>query len=179
MKQFEKKNEIIMLRPYKAIDGAIIAGWVKDEKTLRMWSSDRFGDYPVTAEDINYKYLECNGDCAEPDNFYPLTAVCDGKPVGHLILRYTAPDTIRFGFVIVDDSLRGKGYGKKMLLLAKEYAFLMLGAKRLTLGVFDNNPGAYYCYKAAGFKEIEEAERFSLELFGETWTVIEMEITVE
>lgn len=26
-------------------------------------------------------------------------------------------------------------------------------AKKLGLGVFENNPGAYYCDKAVGFKE--------------------------
>ena len=164
------------LRPYKAIDGNTIAGWIRDERTLRMWSSDRFGDYPVTAEDINYKYLECNGDCAEPDNFYPVMAIKDGKPVGHLILRYTDSETIRFGFVIVDDSLRGKGYGKEMLKLAIDYTFNILGAKRITLGVFDNNPGAYCCYKAAGFEEIENDKGFTIEMLGEKWKIIEMEI---
>lgn len=165
----------MMLRPYKAMDGKVVASWIKDERTLRLWSSDRFGDYPVTAEDINYKYLECNGDCEEEDNFYPVTAVCDGQVVGHMILRFTDSETIRFGFVIVDDSLRGKGYGKKMLKLAKEYAFNILGAKRITLGVFDNNPGAYYCYKAVGFKEIPMDRDIIFNVFGEEWKIVEMD----
>ena len=92
----------MMLRPYKAMDGKVVASWIKDERALRLWSSDRFGDYPVTAEDINYKYFECNGDCEEEDNFYPVTAVWDGQVVGHMILRFTDSETIRFGFVIVD-----------------------------------------------------------------------------
>ena len=174
----EKKlmTESIKLRPYKAIDANVIAGWIKDERALRMWSSDRFGEYPITAKDINYKYLECNGDCIEPDNFYPLVATENGKPTGHLIMRYTDEDTIRFGFVIVDDSIRNQGYGKRMLKLAIEYAFSILGAKRITLGVFDNNPGAYYCYKAVGFEEIETGKDISFEMFGETWKIIEMDM---
>ena len=62
-----------------------------------------------------------------------------------------------------------------MLLLARKYAFEILGAKRLTLGVFDNNPGAYYCYKAAGFKEM--GKEITMEILGEQWKDIEMEIT--
>ena len=166
----------MILRPYKPMDAGIIAGWVTDERMFRMWSSDRFGAYPVTAEDINYKYMECNGDCVEPDNFYPVTAVCDGKTVGHLILRYTGEGTIRFGFVIVDNNLRGQGYGRKMLELAKDYAFNILGAKRITLGVFDNNPGAYYCYKAAGFREFDMDREIIMEFFGEKWKDIELEV---
>lgn len=164
------------LRPYKSCDAEKIAGWIKNEEALRKWSSDRFGEYPITAEDINFKYIDNNGDCEEPDNFYPLTAVEDGEVVGSLILRYTdeKQSVLRIGFVIIDDSQRGKGYGKKMLQLAMKYAFDILKAEKLTLGVFDNNPSAYYCYKAAGFKETEE-EGFSIEMFGETWKCIEME----
>ena len=165
------------LRPYKSCDAEKIAGWIKDEEALRKWSSDRFGEYPVTAQDINFKYIENNGDCEQPDNFYPLTAVVDGEVVGSLILRYIDEKqaVLRVGFVIVDDSIRGKGYGKQMLQLAIKYAFDILGAEKMTLGVFDNNPSAYYCYKAAGFKEIDE-EGCSVEMLGEIWKCIEMEL---
>lgn len=164
----------MMLRPYKPMDAEAIASWIKDERTLRMWSSDRFGDYPVTAEDINYKYIDCNGDCEEQDNFYPLTAVMNGKAVGSMILRWTTPGTIRFGFVIVDDTLRGKGIGKKMVLLAEKYAFDILGAERITMGAFENNPGALYCYKAAGFQEM--GKEIMIDILGEQWKDIELEM---
>lgn len=72
----------LKLRPYKPKDAEVIVSWIKDERDLRKWSSDRYGAYPITAEDINYKYLECNGDCEEADNFYPMTAVDANGPVG-------------------------------------------------------------------------------------------------
>ena len=81
---------------------------------------------------------------------------------------------VRLGFIIVDDTKRGKGYGKKMVQLATKYAFEFLGAKKVTLGVFDNNPSAYHCYKAAGFQE--NGEIFNIPLLGETWKVIELEM---
>ena len=34
------------------------------------------------------------------------------------------------------------------------YAFDIYGAKKVSLGVFENNESAYYCYKAAGFKDV-------------------------
>lgn len=166
----------LRLRPYKPCDAECIVSWIKDEDDLRKWSSDRFGDYPITSEDINNKYIGNNGDCIESDNFYPLTAFDESGVVGHLILRYTDEEkkVIRFGFVIVDDSKRGKGYGKQMLTLAIKYAFDIFGAEKITLGVFDNNKSAYYCYKAAGFKE--NGEEMFCELFGEQWRIVEMEI---
>ncbi|MCQ2544270.1 MAG: hypothetical protein MJ126_08920, partial [Lachnospiraceae bacterium] len=46
---------------------------------------------------------------------------------------------------------------------------------RCSSRVFDNNPGAYYCYKAAGFKEM--GKEITMEILGEQWKDIEMEIT--
>lgn len=167
----------LRLRHYKPCDAENIVSWIKDEDALRKWSSDRFGDYPITSEDINNKYIGNNGDCIEPDNFYPLTAFDDSGVVGHLILRYTdeAKKILRIGFVIVDDSKRGKGYGKKMIMFAVKFAFEFLGAEKVTLGVFDNNAPAYHCYKAAGFKE--NGEDTFCELFGQQWRIVEMDIT--
>ncbi|MEF2920484.1 MAG: GNAT family protein, partial [Acutalibacteraceae bacterium] len=145
----------LRLRHYKPCDAECIVSWIKDEDALRKWSLDRFGDYPITSEDINNKYIGNNGDCIESDNFYPLTAFDESGVVGHLILRYTDEEkkVIRFGFVIVDDSKRGKGYGKQMLTLAIKYAFDIFGAEKITLGVFDNNKPAYYCSKPQDLKK--------------------------
>ena len=79
----------LKLRQYKPCDADSIISWIKDENALRKWSSDRFGDFPITSEDINNKYIGNNGDCIEADNFYPLTAFDESGVVGHLILRYT------------------------------------------------------------------------------------------
>lgn len=180
-KELNKMKDTLRLRPYKPSDAQQIVSWIKDERAFHKWCSDRFGAYPITAEDINYKYLDCNGDCEEPDNFYPMTLVDEYGPVGHLILRYTdkSKSTIRFGFVIVDDSRRGKGYGKKMLQMAIRYAFDMLKAEKITLGVFENNPPAYFCYKAAGFREPSTEKTFMIELLGEQWKCIELEVMRE
>ena len=86
---------------------------------------------------------------------------------------------LRLGFVIVDDSKRGKGYGKGMILLALKYAFEILGVQKVTIGVFENNPSAYKCYKAVGFKEAIVEEDVIEEVKGEKWKIIELEITEE
>ena len=175
----QRQSNKLKLRPYKPSDAKTIISWIKDEKAFRKWSSDRYESYPITAADINYKYLECNGDCEEIDNFYPMTAVDEEGLVGHLILRYMNRDKsiIRLGFIIVDDSRRGMGYGKKMVQMAIQYAFDMLKAKKVTLGVFENNPSAYYCYKAAGFREIEMEQENIFEIQEEKWKCIEMELS--
>ena len=62
-----------------------------------------------------------------------------------------------------------------MILMAIRYAFDMLKAEKITLGVFENNPSAYYCYKAAGFCEIPMEQDFGFEILGEKWKCIELE----
>ena len=112
----------------------------------------------------------------ESDVIFPFTAIDnDGKIVGHIMLRYPDPSktVIRFGFVIVDDQLRGKGYGKQMLQLAIQKAKNEFGAKKITLGVFDNNPSALHCYESVGFK-ITGADTYLID--GEEWTEKEMEL---
>ena len=69
--------------------------------------------------------------------------------------RASDVDTIlSWWFVIVNPHRRGKGYGKAMLQLGLKFVFEIYGAKKVSLGVFENNLPAYYCYKAVGFKDV-------------------------
>lgn len=171
---------MLRLRPYKISDAKTIISWCKDEETFRKWTSDRYDKFPITETDMNKKYIDNNGDCEEPDNFYPMTAFDEDGIAGHLIMRFTDKEKsiLRFGFVIVNDSKRGMGYGKEMISLSLKYAFEILKVNKVTIGVFENNMPAYSCYKAAGFKDVE-GERVMCELFGEKWTILELEITKE
>ncbi len=169
---------MLRLRPYKPCDAETIVTWIKDELTFRRWSWDRFGRFPITAEDINKKYMENNGDCVEPDNFYPMTAVDENGVAGHLILRFTDMEhlVLRFGFIIVDDSRRGMGYGKEMLCLALQYAFEILKVNKVTLGVFQNNQAAYHCYKSVGFQDVVEENQTADTAVDEDWKCLELEL---
>lgn len=163
---------MLRLRPYKSCDAEKIAEWIKDKTVFQKWGGEKFGNFPITADVIDEKYRLNNGDCKEADNFYPWTAFDDNNEVmGHFIMRYLQGDNkiLRFGWVIVDDALRGKGYGKQMLNAGLKYAFDILGAEKVTIGVFENNTSAYKCYKTVGFVEREIVD-------GKPWRIIEMEI---
>lgn len=169
---------MLYLRPYNPTDADTILSWIKNEDTFRKWSTDRYPHYPITAADMNHKYLDCNGDCASLGDFHPMMAVDEQGPVGHLILRYTDPrkKVVRFGFVIVDDSRRGMGYGKQMLKLAQDYAFDVLKAEKVTLGVLENNPSAYRCYKASGFRDVSQEAPEYYALMGRQIKCLELEM---
>ncbi|MEI3156386.1 MAG: GNAT family protein [Muribaculaceae bacterium] len=92
-------------------------------------------------------------------------------------LRTPADDSTeqRLGFVIVDDSKRGRGLGNALVSMAVKYAFEELGATKVSLVIFENNPSAIHCYEAAGFHRVSLPETESYECLGETWNCIEME----
>lgn len=162
---------MIRLRPYKSCDSEKISEWIKDKDVFLKWGGERFGDYPISAQIIDEKYRLHNGDCEEPDNFYPWIAFDDENGVvGHFIMRYINGDNriLRFGWVIVDDSVRGKGYGTQMLRAGLKYAFEILGVDSVTIGVFATNDIAHNSYIKAGFSDKETVK-------GEPWDIMEME----
>ena len=134
------------LRPFNINDAPTILSWCKDKHAFRLWSADRYKEFPAQPEEMIEQY--------EGENMYPLTAVADDEIVGHILLRFPSEDksVIRFGFVIVDDSKRGMGYGRRLLQLAIDHACNQMGVKTITLGVFADNPSALKCYQSVGFK---------------------------
>lgn len=161
------------LRPYKDCDAKYIAGWITSEKMFYQWSAGKYENYPATAEDIIAFY---DGQ-VENDGFFEMTAEAENGPVGHLIMRFLDEEKtiLRFGFVVVDNTKRGMGYGKKMLRLALKFAFEILCVKKVTIGVFENNPAAYHCYRSVGFCEAEPVQTEIYPIMGEEWKCIYLE----
>ena len=160
-------SDMMTLRPFNINDAETILSWCKDKHAFRLWSADRYKDFPAQPEEMKKQY--------EGDNMYPFTAVVGDAIIGHILLRHPSEDksVIRFGFVIVDDSKRGRGYGKQMLRLAIDYAQRELGAQKITLGVFCDNLSAIECYKSVGFR-ITGEDAYSID--GEEWKEFEMEL---
>ena len=163
---------MLRLRPYKPCDAKTIVSWIRDEYAFRQWSADRFDQYPLTADALNAHYDAQRMN----DAFYPMCVYDEEGIQGHLILRFTDPEKkhLRFGFIIVNDQKRGKGLGKEMLGLAIRYGRDLLKSESISLGVFENNPAAYYCYQSVGFREIKLPTPETYQVFGETWPCIEM-----
>lgn len=161
------------LRKYINTDAQIITKWLKSEYAFRQWSADRYESYPISADDMNNYYSQYSND-----ELIKLTAVENDEIIGHLTIRFTDNERkiARFGFVIVDDTKRGKGYGKQLVSSAVKYAFDELNADKVTLGVFENNTPAIHCYLSCGFKIVERELTESYQCMGEIWNCIEMEI---
>lgn len=164
---------MLRLRPYKKCDAEKIASWIQGERSFYQWSAGILGEYPFSGEKLKAHYQSME----ESDSFWVMVAFDEEGPVGQLIMRFPGEDQeeLRFGFIVVDASKRGKGYGKEMLKLALQYAFESVKVSKVSLGVFANNPGAYYCYRSAGFQELPQRETYTI--LGEEWECIMMEAT--
>ena len=157
---------MLRLRPYNIKDAETILSWTKDEKAFYKWTAGVLGAYPLSVEQFN-----------SVSDLMAFTAIDDNEVIGFFTMRKPTEsfDELRFGFVIVDPSKRGKGYGKNMLQLGLTFAKEVFGAKKVSLGVFKNNESAYYCYKAAGFEDVvlEEVEKY--QVLDEEWDCLELE----
>ena len=156
---------MIRLRPYRRSDASVILSWCRDEKAFYKWTAGVLGSYPITEKEFAFV-----------EELMPFTAFDETGTVGFFTLR--SPDgslkELRFGFVIVDPEKRGSGLGKEMLKLGLRFVFELYKAERATLGVFENNLPAFYCYKAAGFKEAETEHKETYSILGEEWKCLEM-----
>ena len=143
------------IRPYRPEDCQSILSWCGDERAFYQWSAGVLGSYPVTQKEFDFV-----------EKLMPFTAFDETGIVGFFTLRQPGEkaEELRFGFVIVKPAMRGKGYGKEMLRLGIKFAFEVYKAKRVSLGVFENNPSAYYCYKSVGFKDkvLDNTETYSI-----------------
>ena len=143
---------MLRVRPYRAKDAQDIVTWCGDEETFLKWSAGILGDYPISIQRME----DATSGRMDNDRYFPFVAVDDNRVVGFFTLRHPGEgsDELRFGFVIVNPGSRGKGYGKKMMQLGLVFAFEMYGTTKVSLGVFENNPDAYYCYKSVAYKII-------------------------
>ncbi len=161
---------MIRIRPYKTADSDEVLSWCQDETTFYRWTAGVLGNYPVTQKEFGFV-----------ESLMPFIAFDESGTVGFFTLRNPDEsfDELRFGFVIVKPDKRGKGYGKMMLQQGLKFVFELYGARRASLGVFEENLAAYGCYKTVGFRDVvpDVTETYCIQ--GEEWKCKEMIIENE
>ena len=83
-------------------------------------------------------------------------ALSGDRVVGTVALKADDGDSFELTKMAVDLNERGRGYGKALLVAAREYARAK-GARRLTLSSHTKLTAAIAMYRAAGFKERDDA----------------------
>lgn len=161
------------LRPYiPSIDYEYVQNWVTDERMHALWCANLIS-YPMTSkklQDVLEKDAQEWGGCAY------VASEDDGRLVGFFVLAVNVSNNTGFlKFVIVDNKMRGKGYGTQMIKLMSKYAFDIAGVSSVQLNVFDTNDRAKKCYSNAGFIEdnvVEDAFAYKDESWGRCHMVI-------
>ena len=131
-------------------DYECISNWISDERTHAMWCANLIS-YPLEKEKLRNFLSEIFGKFG--DNPFVATDD-DGRVVGFYCysLNHETHEGI-LKFVMVDESVRGKGIGKEMIRLAVANAFSDPEALAVQLNVFPENARAKRCYEGAGFTE--------------------------
>ncbi len=141
----------IILREYRREDLASMRQWVNDPEVVDKLSDIFLFPHSVvqTESFLNGK-LEGKGD--------PGFVIADkesGAYIGQIdLVNLDWKNRLsRFGIVIGDANLRGRGYGSEAIRLLQKHAFERLNLNKLELEVYDFNTNAYRCYLKCGFKE--------------------------
>lgn len=139
------------LRPYRrSTDFEIVSKWIEGEKKHALWCANLIS-YPLTKDNF-HDVLE-QREREQGGNAYVFTDN-HGCPVGFFVMLIKEEENAGYlQFVIVDNILRGQGFGTLMLRTLKQYAKEILRLFSLHLCVFDVNKEAVRCYESAGFVE--------------------------
>ncbi len=154
------------IRPYQNKDFDIISQWITDERSHALWCANLM-PYPLEKNSFDALLQETEERFGDS----PFVATTnDGQVVGFFCFSvnlHTNEGMLKF--VVIDNTMRNKGYGCEMLKLAIKYAFEIAKADAVHLNVFPENPGAKKCYEKVGFKErtlTENAFSFKDESWG-------------
>ena len=154
------------IRPYQNKDFDIISQWITDERSHALWCANLML-YPLEKNSFDALLQEAEERFGDS----PFVATTnDGQVVGFFCFSvnlHTNEGMLKF--VVIDNTMRNKGYGCEMLKLAIKYAFEIAKADAVHLNVFPENPGAKKCYEKVGFKErtlTENAFSFKDESWG-------------
>jgi GNAT superfamily N-acetyltransferase len=120
------------------------------------YAQDLIRDYGISPEEARRRAV-AEIDGARPAGHSVFVIEVDGEPVGHLWLverRDVDEPTLVVYDVDVDESHRGRGYGKAAMIFTEEEA-RRRGVTRIALRVGARNIVARNLYRSLGFEENE------------------------
>ncbi len=162
---------MLRLRSYKQSDCVFLQKWITDDRFCHQFCANNFS-YPLDELQMEKYY---NLLCKSDTDFAFMAIDENEKVIGHIKIGKIDFEKNQGGlqFVIIEDSSRGKGYGKEMVRLAIEYAFQTLKLSQIFLTVFAFNKSAVDCYLSVGFKEMRYNKK-GYPYNGELWDSIYM-----
>lgn len=100
----------------------------------------------------------------ERDSWYPSFGIFlkNGNPIGLMSLKRIDYEKSRceLSIILVDNSVKGKGYGTEAVSLLINYAFNDLGLNRIYADTMGTNYSMQRIFKKMGFQLIEKIESY-------------------
>jgi len=88
--------------------------------------------------------------------------LCEGRVIGEIYLKRMDKErkTAEFGIALINDSVKGKGYGTEAINLLTEYAFNMLGLETVNADTVLRNTRSQHVLEKVGFVYTHENADF-------------------
>ena len=157
---------MIELQPFAENDFDTFIAWIKNEEELFQFAGSIF-TFPVTREQLT-RYVT-----SSERKSYKVILSETKEVIGHCELNFEGGGHRLSRVLIADESQRGKGIGKKIVLEMASLFFEDATVMEVNLNVFDWNTEAMRCYEKVGFKLSNFVPK-SMVVKGETWVCLNM-----
>ncbi len=140
---------------FAAFEPAALVDWLIDMRASYISHGIAAGDSRLEAERNASSALERRVPGGSPAPGQHIGRVlCDGQPVGYLWVGPAGSDPQRWWVsdVVINDDVRGRGFGRQAMLLAEELA-REHGATSIGLSVFAQNGAARSLYSSLKYEE--------------------------
>lgn len=165
-------------------DFAQIVKWFesKSEDFLVQWAGPTY-QYPLTVQQMEEHYINGFNSVNSDTYLYKIVKDHSNEFIGSFQLCKIDKITLSAvvgRFIIGDESMRGKGFGKSALDELVRKGFEDFQLKKLRLKVYDINESAIKCYEKVGFikekhtRNIYNADNgfwgeYDMSIYNETW----------
>lgn len=132
-----------------------IIEWNKDKSSnfLLQWAGPLY-KYPLTEEQLDLDFSYGVNEETSDLFIYKIIIGETNEMIGTIALKILDKEN-KCGrvckFLIGEESVRAKGFGKQVLEQLVNIGFNTFNLHRISLGVFDFNEGAIKCYEKVGF----------------------------
>ena len=159
---------MITLEKFEEANCELLISWVHSPEFLMQFAGPAF-TFPLTREQLVKSLADLGRSAFQAIN------VNSGKMIGYAEINITEQGPY-LGRILIDESFRGKGFGKEIVQQLLDIAFGKMKQQIVRLRVFDWNISAIKCYEGVGFT-IEPNNTLLTTVNGKTWTGLVMRIT--
>jgi RimJ/RimL family protein N-acetyltransferase len=161
---------MIQLEKFDKSNYEKLISWIDTAEALMQFAGPSFS-FPLTKEQLD-KSLNDKNKFA-----FQAIELSTQAMIGYVEI-HLKENSAYLGRIIIEEKLRGKGYGKEIVSYLLYYAFKNLNQSKVELNVFEWNIVAINCYKKMGFvfKPENNSER---KVNDKTWVALNMVLEIE